>query len=70
MVLTISREYVIVLSPKVYVVLISTHLDFAKTMIPLSISRELPEKKEMIRLFLEVGDGLYPNCRCVAGSYS
>ncbi|KAM5533207.1 hypothetical protein V8D89_013163 [Ganoderma adspersum] len=27
--------------------------NFAKTMIPLSISRELPEKKEMIRLFLE-----------------
>ena len=28
--------------------------DFAKTMIPLSISREMPEKKGMIRLFLEV----------------
>ncbi|KAI1795535.1 hypothetical protein LXA43DRAFT_990958 [Ganoderma leucocontextum] len=27
--------------------------NFAKTMIPLSISKDLPEKKEMIRLFLE-----------------
>ena len=45
-------------------------LDFAKTMIPLSISRELPEKREMIRLFLEVRDALYPNCRFVLGSYS
>ena len=28
--------------------------DFAKTLIPLSISKDIPEKKEMIRLFLEV----------------
>ena len=70
MVLTISRECVIILSPKVSGVLISMRLDFAKTMIPLSISRELPEKKEMIRLFLEVRDALYPNCRFVLGSYS